>query len=82
MSKKDDAADYYTLHGAGVLAQRIEDYWTKRGYPAIQADRFEILGTSPKKYGVKSNIGPNGFPPAGPIALDAVPARPFVSALV
>lgn len=82
MPKVSDAACFYTAHGASALAERIEAYWIKRGYPGIVAERFEIPGSFPKKYGVRSNIGQNGFPPSGPAVIDLAKPAPFVSALV
>lgn len=78
-----EAVDYYSTEaGASVLAERIKAHWTLRGYPAITAERIEIPGCHPKKFGVKSNIGPNGFPPSGPAVIDLAKPAPFVSALV
>ena len=50
--------------GAEKIAADIEAYWRRRGYPGI---RVRIMAERDKKsnliYGVRSNIGPNGFPP-------------------
>jgi hypothetical protein len=54
--------DFYTYHGARVLAGVIERYWRMRGYAGIKVERFEIPGTS-MRFGLTSNIGPDGFPP-------------------
>lgn len=57
--------DSLTLEGARILALRIEDYWRTRGYFAIEA-RIEHDGWRHKKpfFGVRSNIGPDGYPPS------------------
>lgn len=54
--------DYFTKYGAGVLAEAIERYWRDRGYFGIVAKRHLIDGMA-ATYGVRSNIGPSGFPP-------------------
>lgn len=60
MSKRCD--DFYTAFGAAMLCTDIEAYWRKRGYDGIRAVRFEIAG-SPGHFGVRSNLGPTGYPP-------------------
>lgn len=53
--------DLFSSYGAGRLAKHIEDYWRARGYAGIVAERYEIgVGEA---WGVRSNIGPNGYPP-------------------
>lgn len=51
--------DTYSQHGAGILASWIEDYWRKRGFKAIRAERYEIADGF---WGVRSNMV-NGWPP-------------------
>jgi hypothetical protein len=54
--------------GAEVLASRIRQYWIGRGYlgivaePVVLVDRF---GSRNRHWiwGVRTNIGPDGFPP-------------------
>ncbi len=58
----------YGRPGAVTLAQRIEDYWRERDYPAIQVEVEEVPVVGNKAfltYLLRSNIGPDGFPPAG-----------------
>lgn len=55
-------SDRYTAAGAKYLANMIESYWTQRGYPRIAATTYPIPN-EPGLYGVRTNIGPNGFPP-------------------
>lgn len=50
--------DYYTKHGAGVLADTITRYWADRGHPQVYAERYQDgLG-----WFVRSNLV-NGLPP-------------------
>lgn len=56
--------DKYTRAGAKHLVNLIESYWTHRGYPLIRAEAHE-LRDMPGLYGVRSNIGADGFPPRG-----------------
>lgn len=53
-------ADCYTEFGAGLLASQIESYWRSCGFRGIRAERFEVM---PGFFGVRSNIGPDGYPP-------------------
>lgn len=55
-------ADLLTSSGAGVLAKAIETHWRERGFAGIVAERYLIDG-SRENYGVRSNIGPDGYPP-------------------
>lgn len=54
---------------AEQLARRIREYWYEQGYYGIQTTVFYSEGTWKKgryhvaSWGVRSNIGPNGFPP-------------------
>lgn len=57
-------SDNYTRSGAQYLANLIESYWTSRGYPQIVATAYPIPDM-PGLHGVRTNIGPNGFPPRG-----------------
>lgn len=54
--------DGYTYDQAVRFARRIRDHWESRGYVGIRTQVFE-LANAPGHYGVRSNIGPNGFPP-------------------
>jgi hypothetical protein len=49
-----------TASGAMRAAARIREYWIDRGYPKIEAT-VEKCGQ--RTYGVRTNIGPLGFPP-------------------
>jgi hypothetical protein len=57
--------------GAELLASRIRQYWIGRGYlgivaePVVLVDRF---GSRNRHWiwGVRTNIGPDGFPPRVP----------------
>jgi hypothetical protein len=57
--------------GAELLASRIREYWIGRGYlgivaePVVLVDRF---GSRNRHWiwGVRTNIGPDGFPPRVP----------------
>lgn len=53
--------DYLTEYGAGVLAMMIETHWRERGFAGIRVARYQIPGT--EAFGVRSNIGPTGYPP-------------------
>lgn len=53
--------DYFSKHGAAVLASRIESYWRARGFAGIVAERYRL--DFPGFWGVRSNIGHDGFPP-------------------
>lgn len=61
--------DFLSHDGARLLAQRIRQYWLEQGYPGIQTklDAVDIqnvkLGGEAILYCVRSNIGPDGFPP-------------------
>jgi hypothetical protein len=57
--------------GAEQLASRIREYWIGRGYfgivaePVILVDRFDSRNRH-RIWGVRTNIGPDGFPPHVP----------------
>jgi hypothetical protein len=52
--------DYLCSAGARILMARILDYWRARGYYGIAVERYHI---SDGTYGIRSNIGPKGYPP-------------------
>ncbi len=56
--------DWLYKENAEVLASRIRQYWREHGYPLIRAwsqhDGTHHTGTV---WGVRSNIGRDGFPP-------------------
>jgi len=52
--------DFFTHYGAGILAMAIETHWRGRGFHGIRAERYELPGGL---FGVRSNIGPAGYPP-------------------
>lgn len=54
--------DYFTSYGAGVLASQIEAYWRGLGFAGIHVERYVLPGTE-DTYGLRSNIGPDGYPP-------------------
>jgi Transcription termination factor nusG len=66
---QDPNADSTTEAGARVLAWRIESYWRGRGYAGIATRVEEVLGVSTtyraRAFCVRSNLGPDGFPPGG-----------------
>ena len=57
--------------GAEQLASRIQQYWIGRGYlgivaePVVLVDRFGSRNRH-RIWGVRTNIGPDGFPPRIP----------------
>jgi len=61
--------DYFSQHGAGVLANRIETFWKSRGFPHTRVERYQI---GDDVFGVRSNIGPNGMPPRFPTEIGAI----------
>jgi hypothetical protein len=56
--------DKLTFASATRLASKIEQHWRARGFALIQASARRIP-YSVDEYEVRSNIGPNGFPPRG-----------------
>lgn len=69
--------------GAWALARKIEAYWIKRRYMGVEAHviNFRVMidgrheGASGERWniwGVRSNIGPYGFPPRERVAEVAV----------
>ena len=50
--------DFYTKHGAGLLADFLTEYWHARGYRLVRFDRFQLY---PGAWGVRSNLV-NGLP--------------------
>lgn len=54
--------DFLTKYGAGLLVDHIVQFWQLRGFHGIKAERYLIGGTA-DTYGVRSNIGADGFPP-------------------
>jgi hypothetical protein len=65
-------ADAMTAQGANALAARIREFWQARGYHGIETrvvsvDRCRSQSRPEVEiiYCVRSNIGPNGFPPKG-----------------
>lgn len=66
----EDLTDTTSKSGASIIAASITSYWRGRGYPSIKAwiepTSFEDPSLYPEQtYTIKSNIGPNGFPPRG-----------------
>lgn len=63
--------DLYSPAGAARLAKRIVRYWRDRGFHGITAEPYK-LGSNFTSiatgdwYGVRSNIGPFGYPPRLP----------------
>lgn len=53
--------DFYSKHGAGLLAEHITTYWRKRGHSQVAAERY-AMGNS-GNWGVRSNLV-DGLPPA------------------
>ena len=51
--------DFFTKHGAGLLADHITRYWAARGASHVRADRYLIEGGN---WGVESNLV-DGLPP-------------------
>lgn len=62
--------DYSTFIGARMLAHQIEDYWRCRGFVGIKT---QVIDEGARQnthtcgghivWGVRSNIGPDGYPP-------------------
>ena len=61
--------DFLSKFGAGLLVDHIVQFWQRRGFHGIKAERYLLNGTT-DTYGVRSNIGLDGFPP------DRSPGRP------
>jgi hypothetical protein len=67
----DGRGDMINERGAERLASRIREHWIGRGYlgivaePVVLVDRF---GTRSRRliWSVRTNIGPDGFPPRLP----------------
>lgn len=55
----DSNTDFFTKHGAALLAQHITSYWRSRGY-VVRTERFLVDGTD-ATWGVRSNLV-NGLP--------------------
>lgn len=63
--------DHCSKAGAQLLASRVASFWIKHGYPKIRTriervyfegmDKLEADGR--QHWGVRSNIGPLGYPP-------------------
>lgn len=53
--------DFYSKAGAALIVEHIIAYWMKRGYHGITATRYKLADFD--LYGVRSNIGPYGYPP-------------------
>lgn len=52
-----EVSDFMSRHGAGILADHINNYWAERGFVA-EAERYDTgLGA----WGVRSNMV-NGYP--------------------
>lgn len=62
--------DTLTSAGAQALARLIEAYWQAKGYAGI-VTRVDAIprtrGTHETLYGVRSNIGPQGYSPVEPV---------------
>lgn len=57
--------DHSTEHAAIQLANRIECYWKAKGYAGIKAWVTNVIASNQRTrfFNVRTNIGPNGFPP-------------------
>ena len=64
MLRSNDSLDSLTSSGAHELAERIRDYWVKRGYPNVKTFVVPVLVGRGDIYCVRSNIV-DGFPPSG-----------------
>ena len=58
--------------GAELPASRIRDYWIGRGYLGIVAEPIVLVDRFSSRnrhwiWGVRTNIGPDGFPPRAPL---------------
>lgn len=51
--------DFFTKHGAGLLADCITRVWADRGFPRVYAERYDMGGGN---WGVRSNLVA-GLPP-------------------
>jgi hypothetical protein len=57
--------DHCSAYAAGLLAVRLEQFWTERGYPKIRCEVIQTTSSEVKylaAYGVRSNMV-NGLPP-------------------
>ena len=63
--KKMVVAEVCDKSGAEALAVRLANYWRKRGFHGIRTSLMRIAhnGGRDMLWCVRSNIGPNGFPP-------------------
>ncbi len=61
MAPRKDVFDYLTRPGAQLLVDRIIAHWRERGHHGIAAEAYPINAVG--DFGVRSNIGVNGFPP-------------------
>jgi hypothetical protein len=52
--------DFFSKHGAHMLADCIMAYWAKRGFPKVTAEPYALRGLG--AWGVCSNLV-NGLPP-------------------
>ncbi|MDW3204594.1 MAG: hypothetical protein R8L07_03545 [Alphaproteobacteria bacterium] len=51
-----------------AVAAAIEDYWRSRGYPGIRVRYYRRptgAGGAPAGYDLRTNLGPDGYPPGG-----------------
>lgn len=55
--------DYMTNEGAAHLARTIRRHWRMRGYRGIEVRLEPIRDGDIEHYQVRTNIGPDGFPP-------------------
>jgi hypothetical protein len=67
----DETRSVINERGAELLASRIREYWISSGYlgivaePVVLVDRFRSRNRH-WIWGVRTNIGPDGFPPRLP----------------
>ena len=64
--------DGFSAYGAGRLRSKIHDYWIRRGFLGIKVWMEKVSGESQglnnrtSVYIIRSNIGPDGYPPRLP----------------
>jgi hypothetical protein len=55
-----DKMDALSKFGAGLIADAVMDFWVRRGFGNVHAERFPVEGTN--SWGVRSNLIA-GLPP-------------------
>lgn len=61
MAPRKDVTDYMTRSGAQLIVDQITAFWKARGRRGIKAEAYQINHF--EDFGVRSNIGQDGYPP-------------------